>query len=99
MQDPDNTPVKTLINAADIGREAGLRHVYAGNVHGRAGEYESTRCSNCDKPLIKRRGFIIQEYQLTEAGTCPHCGTAVAGVWTDAPRSVRLDGPGMPILI
>ena len=99
MLDTDNTPVDTLIRAADIGREAGLRHVYAGNAHGRAGEYESTRCSGCDQPLIKRRGFIIQEYQLTETGACPHCGTAVAGVWTDKPQSVHLNGLGMPRLV
>lgn len=95
----ENTPIETLIRAADMGREAGLRYVYAGNVHGRAGEYETTRCSGCNQPLITRQGFVIRDYQLTSKGTCPHCGTAVAGVWTDAPRSVRLNDLGMPRLV
>ncbi len=34
MTDPDNTPPETLIRAAEIGYEAGLRFVYAGNLPG-----------------------------------------------------------------
>lgn len=99
MLNGENTPVETLVRAADIGREAGLRYVYAGNAHGRAGEYESTRCSGCDKLLITRRGFTIRDYKLTEKGTCPHCGTPIAGVWTDEPHSVHLNGLGMPRVV
>jgi len=35
MTEPDNTTAKTLIRAAEIGEEAGLRYVYAGNCRGR----------------------------------------------------------------
>lgn len=96
MNENENTPLETLVRAADMGREAGLRYVYAGNVHGRAGEYESTFCPNCQRALIKRVGFSLQDYQLTDGGKCPFCGVAVAGVWAQNPDGVPLNGWGMP---
>ncbi len=99
MTENENTPLETLVRAADMGREAGLHYVYAGNVHGRAGEYESTFCPSCQKALIKRIGFSLRDYLLTDGGKCPHCGVSVAGVWTENPRSVPLNGFGMPRLI
>src|SRR5436309_9345051 len=35
MTDPDNTPVRTLLRAAEIGKTAGLNFIYAGNLPGR----------------------------------------------------------------
>jgi len=99
MMDNHNTPVETLLRAADIGREAGLNHVYAGNVRGLAEEYESTRCSGCSRPLITRRGFTIQNDQITDEGCCPHCGEIIAGEWTDKPKSVNLNKQGIPKLV
>ncbi|MBT3322421.1 MAG: AmmeMemoRadiSam system radical SAM enzyme [Anaerolineae bacterium] len=81
-QSGDNTSVKSLLRAADIGREAGLNYVYAGNVHGLAGEYESTHCPNCKKVLISRHGFSINNYQITKEGKCPHCEAKIAGIWS-----------------
>ena len=98
-QSGENTAVNTLTRAADIGREAGLNYVYAGNAHGLTGEYESTRCSSCNQAIITRQGFIIRNYNLTKEGNCPHCGAAVAGVWTDEPSNVKLNSFGMPKLI
>ncbi len=98
-QSGDNTSVDSLIRAADIGREAGLRYVYAGNAHGLAGEYESTHCPNCNKPLITRRGFVINDYQLTDEGKCPHCETKISGVWTDESQNINLNGIGMPRVV
>jgi pyruvate formate lyase activating enzyme len=98
MTVPSNTPAQTLMRAADIGREAGLNFVYAGNIPGHVGEYESTACPKCSKVLVKRTGYVIQEYRLTAQGTCPSCGSAVAGVWESDPNKVRLYGPGIPIV-
>ncbi|MBT3313400.1 MAG: AmmeMemoRadiSam system radical SAM enzyme [Anaerolineae bacterium] len=98
-QSGDNTSAETLLRAADIGREAGLNYVYAGNAHGLAKEYESTYCPGCNKALIARRGFIIRDYNLTENGNCPHCGAAVAGVWTNEPGNVKLNSFGMPRVV
>jgi len=97
MTEPENTSVQTLLRAADIGREAGLHYVYAGNIPGRAGEYEDTRCPQCGEPLIRRRGYILSEYKITAEGTCPRCGTKIAGLWWENPQEVPLQGWGMPI--
>ncbi|MCK6583671.1 MAG: AmmeMemoRadiSam system radical SAM enzyme [Anaerolineales bacterium] len=82
MTDPDNTDAKTLIRAAEIGREAGLKFVYAGNLPGTVGEYEDTVCPNCSHRLVKRRGYFILENRLTGEGKCPKCGEAIPGVWS-----------------
>ncbi|MBI1793147.1 MAG: AmmeMemoRadiSam system radical SAM enzyme [Chloroflexi bacterium] len=97
MTQADNTPAQTLLRAAEIGREAGLRYVYAGNLPGRVGEYENTFCPNCNEVLIKRSGYVILEYRLAASGSCPHCGIKIPGVWPQDPSSVHLNGYGMPI--
>ncbi len=96
MVDPPATSIRTLIQAAEIGEEAGLRYVYAGNIPGRVGDYEDTRCPACQAALIRRYGYVIQEYRITGAGTCPECGVKIPGVWHDHPDTVRLNGLGMP---
>jgi pyruvate formate lyase activating enzyme len=97
MTEPDNTDVTTLLRAAEIGREAGLRYVYAGNLPGHVDEYENTYCSHCNKLLIRRSGYVIQEYHVTPAGTCPGCKTPLPGIWPADASSVRLNGYGMPL--
>jgi pyruvate formate lyase activating enzyme len=84
MQDAANTTPAMLRRAADLGREAGLRFVYAGNLPGRVGELEDTCCHACGEPLIARYGYLIRDYRLTRAGTCPACATPVPGRWTAA---------------
>jgi pyruvate formate lyase activating enzyme len=81
MSDTENTPAQTLLRAAEIGREAGLRYVYAGNLPGRVDEYEDTFCPKCNTPLVRRSGYFIHQNRLTAQGTCPQCGTKIAGVW------------------
>jgi len=99
MTDSPPTSVKTLLRAAEIGQEAGLNYVYAGNIPGRVGEYESTSCPKCQTVLIERRGYVIHSYRLTAQGSCPKCGQKIAGVWSEHPDSVRLGGLGMPRLV
>lgn len=94
--DAGHTPASTLIKAAEIGQEAGLHFVYAGNLPGNVNEYEDTFCPNCASRLIHRRGYVVQEYRITGEGTCPDCGVAVPGVWPKEPAAVRLSGPGFP---
>jgi len=88
MEDTPNTPANILLRAAEIGREAGLRYVYAGNLPGRVDEYETTFCPQCNIALVERRGYSIQAMRITPQGNCPQCGTAVAGVWPE----VRIKG-------
>lgn len=99
MTENENTPLETLIRAADLGREAGLHYVYAGNVHGRAGEYESTFCPSCQRAVIKRVGFSLREYLLTNDGKCPYCDASLAGVWAEHNDGVPLNRRGMPRII
>jgi pyruvate formate lyase activating enzyme len=97
MTDPDNTDARTLQRAADIGREAGLHFVYAGNLPGRVGEYEDTFCPGCNQPVVRRSGYTVREYRITGQGTCPSCGTNIPGVWPQDPSSVQLNGFGLPL--
>jgi pyruvate formate lyase activating enzyme len=96
MTDPPPTPAATLLRAAEIGQEAGLRYVYAGNLPGRTKDYENTTCPKCQAVLIERTGYTIRRYHLTAQGTCPQCGTLIAGIWTDSPQEVNIGGWGMP---
>ena len=80
MQDPANTSASTLIRAAEIGLEAGLHFVYAGNLPGMVGRYENTYCPNCQTELIRRFGFRVLQNRIA-AGTCPECGTPIPGRW------------------
>jgi pyruvate formate lyase activating enzyme len=81
MQDPDNTTPETLIRAARIGEAAGLQYIYAGNLPGRVGRYEDTRCPRCQTTLIRRIGYRILDDRLTGGGTCFRCGQPIPGVW------------------
>ena len=94
MTEPENTTVEMLIRAAEIGHEAGLRYVYAGNLPGRVDPYEDTTCPTCQQSLIRRYGFVILEYQLTEQGTCSNCGTVIPGIWPESTDDVRLGSTG-----
>jgi pyruvate formate lyase activating enzyme len=93
---PPSTSINTLLQAAEIGQEAGLRYVYAGNIPGRVKNYEDTLCPKCQTPLVERSGYVIRGYHLTAQGTCPKCSTPIAGVWTDKPETANLGGWGMP---
>jgi pyruvate formate lyase activating enzyme len=96
MTDPPRTSVHSIIKAAEIGQEAGLRYVYAGNLPGKVDPYENTLCHNCQTLLIERFGYIILSYKITEKKTCPNCGVQIPGIWSDKPDSVRIHGSGMP---
>jgi len=73
------TPVETLHRARAIGKAAGLKYIYTGNVHDQGGE--DTICPQCSKTLVKRAGYTIQE-NLMANDTCPNCNTPIAGIWT-----------------
>ena len=90
MTDPDPTGADTLVRAAEIGAEEGLRFVYAGNLPGRAGLWENTRCPLCQTTVIERIGYLVRSYQLTADGCCPKCGAACPAFGRGrAPRSKR----------
>lgn len=75
------TTIGMLERAAAIGREAGLRYVYAGNIPGAVGDLENTRCPACGHLLVERSGFRVRRNQVTATGGCPACGTSIPGRW------------------
>jgi pyruvate formate lyase activating enzyme len=81
MTGPANTRAEDLLRACGIGREAGLRFVYAGNLPGRVGEFENTRCSQCGSTVIGRSGYRIRDYRITAEGSCPDCASPIPGRW------------------
>lgn len=94
MTGPRRTPIETLIRACDIGKAAGLRHVYPGNVHGGVGDRENTYCASCDELLIRRRGFVVLDNRMS-GERCPSCSAEVPGVWEQNPPR-RTTGAGVP---
>lgn len=81
MTDPENTPPETLLRAAEHGRRAGLRYIYAGNLPGRVGDLENTYCPDCRALLVERYGYLITGYHLTPEGACPKCTAKIPGRW------------------
>jgi pyruvate formate lyase activating enzyme len=71
------TPPQTLTQARKIAQDAGLKHVYTGNVHDASGG--TTHCANCKRPLIVRDWYLISAYAVTENGDCPQCGAKLSG--------------------
>ena len=65
------TPVSTLEHAYDIGRKAGLKFVYAGNVPGH--QSESTVCYSCGNLIVQRFGYQTEVVGL-EDSKCRFCG-------------------------
>jgi len=70
------TPISTLERAYQIGKSAGLRYVYLGNVPG--AKSESTFCYKCGRMLIERVGYRIAANHI-ENSHCPDCRTKIAG--------------------
>lgn len=77
MTDRSVTPVKSLHTARDVGLQAGLHHVYLGNVPGDKGE--NTYCPQCQALLLERFGFTTERRGIRD-GICSQCGMTVAGV-------------------
>jgi pyruvate formate lyase activating enzyme len=82
MTENANTTAEQLIRACEIGRDAGLKFVYAGNLPGRVGRWENTYCPACDELLIERYGYIIKKMIVTKDGECPKCAEKIPGVWS-----------------
>lgn len=96
MDDPADTQPKDLLRAAKIGRDAGLRYIYAGNLPGSVGDLEDTYCANCHATLIRRYGYLIRDYQITAEGKCPSCGASVPGRWATEFEGQIADRPFSP---
>src|SRR5512132_2128262 len=98
MNDRGATPASKIVRAAEIGAEEGLRFVYAGNVPGRVGEWENTRCPECRATVIERYGFRVLANRLS-AGACPKCGYKLPGRWdAKVEGSTKTHGIPLPVI-
>jgi len=69
------TPLETLKSAEMIGRKAGLKYVYLGNV----AEGNNTYCGKCGKVILRRKYFDVIENNLVK-NKCSFCGNVFDGV-------------------
>lgn len=81
MTRTSSTSAEMLERAASIGHASGLRYVYAGNLPGRVGGLEDTRCPGCGTVLVERCGFEVLQNRITANGACPHCRLEIPGFW------------------
>ena len=79
----DHAPVTTpqaILQAIEIGREAGLKYIYAGNMH--TGDFEDTLCPECGNVVIKRSAFSAKKINLS-GNACGECGAVLPIVVTE----------------
>jgi pyruvate formate lyase activating enzyme len=88
MAEVEPTPPATLTRARAIALRAGLRYVYTGNVHDRAGG--TTLCAGCGAALIVRDWHEVLSYELKPEGRCARCDTPLPG------RFGEFSGPRRP---
>lgn len=80
MRDIPATPPATLTRARAIAMTNGLKFVYTGNVHDKAGA--STYCPSCQKILIERDWYMLGDFNIKQ-GECCFCQTPIAGVFEE----------------
>ena len=81
MTEPDNTPAETLLRAVQIGKDAGLHFVYAGNLPGQLHTTENTYCPQCGTLLVERVGFKVLQNRIV-GDSCCQCKRTIPGVWS-----------------
>lgn len=82
MTDKERTPSATLKRAYKIGKEAGLKNIYVGNVHS-SGD-EDTYCPTCGEKLVQRDWYDVKVIgKKVFDGVCYKCGTKLEGVWEE----------------
>lgn len=77
LQGLPDTPVEKVRRAYTIGKEAGLKNVYAGNVPEKG--LEDTFCPKCRQKVINRIGYSIDNH--LKSGKCPQCRAKIAGIF------------------
>ena len=70
------TQEETLYRAQQIGKDAGLRYIYIGNI----AKESPTLCYKCGKEFIKRSYPVVSK-ALLNANLCAECGTPLDGVF------------------
>lgn len=80
MLDSRPTPPESLIKAREIGLDAGLKHIYLGNLQDTYSNYETTICPKCGKHAVTRERFGVTENNIID-GKCRFCKNKIKGIW------------------
>jgi len=78
MIDHKTTTPLSLKRAYQIGKDAGLKHIYIGNV--KADIYSDTYCPECGELLIERGDMSVKKNNL-RGDRCTNCQTQIVGVF------------------
>jgi len=89
MMDSMETPYSTLEKHYKIAKENGLEYVYVGNVPGN--KYDSTYCPECGGCAVKRQGFYIMEWNISDTNCCKNCGNKIM-MFGRPPKVFRYEG-------
>ncbi|MCE5329209.1 hypothetical protein LLG07_02610, partial [bacterium] len=73
------TTAEKVMEAVSIGKSAGLKFVYGGNVS--VDGLEDTPCPNCGNYVIKRRGFSLLKTDMNDGMCCNNCNYKIAGIF------------------
>jgi len=73
MMDLLPTKIETIRNAVKIGKKAGLKYVYGGNISG--DRLEDTYCPKCGEKMIERNNYLIKRFD--NKGNCSKCKTGL----------------------
>ncbi|MBM3709072.1 MAG: AmmeMemoRadiSam system radical SAM enzyme [Actinobacteria bacterium] len=76
--DIPQTEISSIVRAIDIGKKAGLKYIYGGNIPG--SKYENTSCPDCKEMLIERHGFSVINSKIKN-NVCAGCGAVIDGVF------------------
>ncbi len=74
MDDLGSTPEEVLEKALNLAYQEGLKYVYIENIFAHPGK--NTYCEQCKKPVIKREGYGIVEWNLND-NSCKFCGAKI----------------------
>jgi pyruvate formate lyase activating enzyme len=88
MMDMPHDPLPLMEKAIDIGRAAGLHHIYTFERF-ESDEHRKTLCARCGEVLIERAWPAATANHLTASGDCPSCGAHCAGVWARPDAELR----------
>lgn len=73
MMDHQLTQASEIEKAVLLGKQMGLKYVYAGNI--RTAKSQNTYCPKCQELIIERSGSIIRSFD--QKSQCPRCKTQI----------------------
>ena len=77
MQEVQDTPFEKMKEVRKIGKKAGLKFVYLGNILDMIGS--DTECPRCGERVVERVFYKVA--RSDERGACRSCGFQLPGVW------------------